>query len=216
MRPFISIVGNSETGKTTLLERLVTVLGQRGYKVAVVKHAGEEFELDTPGKDTWRFAQAGSEVVAISSPQKVAFIKRVEYDLTPQELASIIRWDSDIILAEGFKKSDNPKIEIHNGGQGKALLSPVNQLMAVATDEPLDVNVPQFSRDDIQGLADVIEKNLKAQPENDDIELFVNDNPVPLNPFLRDLMNRVLVAMVSGLKGVKEVKNLHISMRKKS
>ena len=79
MRPIISIVGKSESGKTTLLEGLIIELKQRGYKVAVIKHASKDFELDKVGKDSWRLSQVGSEVVAISSPHKLAIIKQVEY-----------------------------------------------------------------------------------------------------------------------------------------
>jgi molybdopterin-guanine dinucleotide biosynthesis protein MobB len=215
MQPFISIVGRSNTGKTTLLEKLITELGQRGYKVAVIKHTGEDFEIDKPNKDSWRFGQAGSEVVVISSSHKVAVIKQVERDLTPHELSCLIGWDYDLVLAEGFKQGDTPKIEVYRKGQDKDLLSPIKQLLAVVTDEPLDMNMPQFSRDEIQELTDLIEKHLRAQSEGSDIELFVNDASIPLNLFVRALMTRTLVAMVSGLKGVKEVKSLRISLRKK-
>ena len=216
MRPIISIIGKSGTGKTTLLESLIIELKQRGYKVAVIKHAGEDFELDKQNKDSWRFSQAGSEVVAISSSRKVAVIKPVERDLSPRELSHIIRGDYDLILTEGFKQSNTPKIEVHHKEQGDELLCPAQQLLAVVTDEPLDVDVPQFSKNEIQGLANLIEKNMQVQLNGENVELFVNDALVPMNLFVRDLLARMLVAMVSSLKGVKEVKSLHISLRRKS
>lgn len=216
MRPIISIVGKAGSGKTTLLESLIVELRQRGCKVAVIKHAGEDFELDKPNKDSWRFSQVGSEVVVISSPHKVAVIRQVERDLSPRELSYLIRWDYDLILTEGFKKSGNLKIEVYRKEQGRELLSPTQQLLAIVTDEPLDVDVPQFSRDKIQGLADLIEKNLQAQLNGEDVELLVNDAPVSVNLFVRDLLARTLVAMVSSLKGVGEVKSLSISLRRKS
>lgn len=215
MRPIISIVGRAESGKTTLLESLIVELRQRGYRVAVIKHAGEDFELDKPNKDTWRFNQAGSEVVVISSPRKVAVMKQVERDLSPRELSLLIGWDYDLILAEGFKKSSHPKIEVHRKEQGSELVSPTQQLLAIVTDEPLDVDVPQFSKDSIQGLADLIEKNLQAQLKGEDVELLVNGAPVSVNLYVRDLLARILVAMVSSLKGVREVKSLSISLRRK-
>ena len=215
MRPIISIVGRAESGKTTLLESLIVELRQRGYKVAVIKHAGEDFELDKPNKDTWRFNQAGSEVVVISSPRKIAVMKQVERDLSPRELSLLIGWDYDLILVEGFKKSSHPKIEVHRREQGSELVSPTQQLLAIVTDEPLDVDVPQFSKDNIQGLADLIEKNLQAQLKGEDVELLVNGAPVSVNLYVRDLLARILVAMVSSLKGVREVKSLSISLRRK-
>jgi len=216
MRPIISIVGKSKSGKTTLLESLIFELKQRGYKVVVIKHVGEDFEIDKPEKNSWRLSQAGSDIVAISSPSKVAVIKQVERDLSPRELSHFIRWDYDLVLTEGFKQSSTPKIEVHRKEQGKELLSPTQQLLAVVTDEALDVDVPQLSKDEIQGLADLIEQNVQAQLKDEDVQLFVNDTYISINPFIRDLMAGILVAMASSLKGVKEVKSLHISLRRKS
>ena len=93
---------------------------------------------------------------------------------------------------------------------------PSSATLAVVTDEPLGIDVPQFSKDEIQGLTDLIEKKLQAQSKGEDVELFVNDNFIPINPFVRDLLTRVLVAMVASLKGVKEVKSLSVSLRRKS
>ncbi len=216
MRPIISIVGKSEAGKTTLLEGLVTELKQRGYRVAVIKHTGEDFELDERGKDTWRLSQAGSEVVAISSFSKLAVIRQVERDLSLQELSDFIGWDHDIILTEGFRRSSTPRIEVHRKEQGRELLSPPQQLLAVVTDEPLDVDVPQFSKDGIQGLADLIENRLLAQRKQDDIDLVINEAPVLLNSFVRNFMAKTLLGMVSSLKGIKKVKSLRISLRRKA
>lgn len=216
MQPIISIVGKSESGKTTLLEGLISKLKQRGYRVAVIKHAGEDFELDEVSKDSWRFSQAGSEVSAISSPHKLAIIKNLERDLSPQELSHFIWWDYDLILTEGFKQSSHPKIEVHRKEQGKGLLSPPQQLLAVVTDEPLDIDVPQFSRDEVQKIVDLIERTLLAQHREDDVDLFINDVYIPINQPIKNLLFRTLVAMVSGLKGIKKVKSLRISLRRKA
>ena len=216
MRSIISIVGKSKAGKTTLLEGLIIELKRRGYKLAVIKHAGDDLELDKRGKDSWRLSQAGGGVVAVSSPHKLVVIKQMERDQSPQELSGFIGWDYDLILTEGFRQSNNPKIEVHRKEQGKELLCPPQQLLAVVTDEPLDVDVPQFSADEIQQLADLIESRLQAESGEDDVNLSVNDVPVSLNPFVNNFLARTLLAMVSALKGVKRVKSLHIWLRRKA
>ncbi len=215
MHPIISIVGKSDAGKTTLLEGLIAELKRRGYKVAAIKHAGDDFELEKAGKDSWRLSQAGSEVVAISSPHKLAIIKQTEQDLSPQAISRVIKWDYDLILTEGFKKSSNLKIEIHSKKQGDELLSPPKQLLAVVTDEPMAIDVPQFSPNEVQKIADLIEGWLQVRQRDEDIELFINDSFVPLNEFVRKLMVSVLLAMVSNLKGIEKVKSLGISLRRK-
>lgn len=215
MPPIISIVGKSESGKTTLLEGLIAELKQRGYRVATIKHAAEEFELDTVNKDSWRFRQAGSEVSAISSPHQLAVIKNLEHDLEPQELSQYIGSDYDLILTEGFKQSNYPKIEVHRKEQGEELVSPPEQLLAVVTDEPLNLEVPQFSKDEVPKIADLIENILTASNKRVDVDLFLNDTYIPLNKPFKNLLFRTLVAMVSSLKGMKEVKSLRIFLRRK-
>lgn len=170
MPPVISLVGKSHSGKTTLLEQLITELKGRGYRVIAMKHA-EDIELDKEGKDSWRFSRAGSEAVVISSPEKMAIIRNTDRDLSLWELAEMVPGDYDVILAEGFKQSSALKIEVHRKEQGNDLLSPPGQLLAVVTDEPLDISVPQFSKDDIKALADMIEKNIKGQSKEEDVSL---------------------------------------------
>lgn len=216
MRSIISIVGKSESGKTTLLEGLIIELKQRGYRVAVIKHASDDFELDKVGKDSWRFSQAGSDVVAISSPKKLAVIKQIEHDLNPQELFHFIDGDYDLLLTEGFKQGSTPKIEVHRKEQGEGLLCPPPQLLAVVTDEPLSVDVPQFTKEEVRGLADLIENRLLAQRKEDDVDLAINNVPVPLNRFVRSFLVKTLLGMVSALEGVKEVKSLRIWLRRKT
>ena len=111
MIPIVSVVGKSNAGKTTLLEKLIPELKRRGYRVATVKHDAHSFEMDEPGKDTWRHRQAGADVVVISSKDKMAMIRRVDEELSLLEIADTIT-GVDIILTEGFKRGPAPKIEV--------------------------------------------------------------------------------------------------------
>ena len=216
MQPIISIVGKSESGKTTLLEGLIAELKRRDIRVVAMKHSNEDVEVDTVNKDTWRFSQAGSEVSAISSGHKLAVFRHVEHDFSPEELSLFISWDYDLILTEGFKQSNYPKIEVHRREQGGDLVSAPQQLLAVVTDEPLDLEVPQFSSDEVQKIADLIENTMLARQRADDVDLIINGAYIPTNPPLNNLLMRTLMAMVSGLKGIREIKNLHISLRRKT
>ena len=217
MQPIISIVGKSNSGKTTLLEGLISSLKQRGYKVAVLKHAGEDVELDTVNKDTWRFSQAGSELSAISSAHKLALFRRADHDLGPQDLANFICGDYDVILTEGFKKGDYLKIEVHRKEQGNDMVSPPAQLLAVVTDEPLPVNVPQFPKEEAGKVADLIEKIVTDGRKTDDVDLFLNNSYVPLEQPIRNLLYRTLIAIASSLRGTKEaIKSLRISLRRQT
>ncbi len=215
MHLIISVVGKSHSGKTTLLESLIGELKQRGHKVAIVKHSHHANDIDTASKDTWRFTKAGSEISAINSLDHLAIYRRTDHHFDPQEISDFVLWDYDIILTEGFKGSSYPKIEVHRTEQGKELLTEPQQLLAVVTDEPLDVKVPQFSRDDLNGIADLIEKSIANQDGENDVNLVIDGINVPVSASLKDLLARTIFAMIPRPQGNGEIKNLHLSLRRK-
>jgi molybdopterin-guanine dinucleotide biosynthesis protein B len=161
--PIISVVGKSRSGKTTLLEGLIGELIRRGYRVGTIKHDAHSFEIDQPGKDTWRHAQAGSDHVVISSPQRVASIRRVEREQSLEELAAGMT-DMDIILTEGYRRDDAPKIEVSRRARSQTLICQPDELLAIATDQHFDfkIDVPQYDLNDVRGLADLIEAHFLA------------------------------------------------------
>jgi len=163
--PVVSIVGKSQSGKTVLMEQLIAEFKRRGYKVAALKHGRGGMEIDQPGKDSWRFAQAGSDAVLISSPDKLAFIKNVDRDLDIEEILPTVGSEFDIVLVEGFRKSKIPKIEVHRKELGDGLLCSSGELSAIVTDGSLDTDIPQLPWGDTAKVADFIEKNflLKSQ-----------------------------------------------------
>jgi molybdopterin-guanine dinucleotide biosynthesis protein MobB len=215
MHSIISIVGKSGSGKTTLLEGLIAELKQRGHKVAIIKHSHHADVLDSANKDTWRLTQAGSEFSAINSLDNLAIYRRTEHYFDPEEISNFILWDYDIILTEGFKSSGYPKIEVHRKAQGKDLVTDPQQLLAVITDEPLAVDVPQFSQNEVPEIADLIENTLLASYKEDNIALIVNSDYIPLSPATKNLLTRTLLAMIPYPKDNGEINNLHISLRRK-
>ncbi len=213
MIPILSFVGNSESGKTTLLEGVIANLKLKGYRIAVVKHT-HDFELEKEGKNSWRFNKAGADIVAVTSPEELAILKKTDHDYSPQEIARLIPGNLDIVLTEGFKLSNTPKIEVHRSEQGEDLVIPPNHLLAVVTDKPLNVKIPQFDHGDVNGISEFIEKWLLEQTK-EDVDLVVNGSLVPLNMFVKNFLIRTLIGMVSSLKGTGEVRSLQVSLRRK-
>ncbi len=212
--PFaISFVGKSNSGKTTLLENLVGELKRRGRVLATVKHSATDIDLDRPGKDSWRLARAGSDSLVISSPREVALIKRVDREAAVEELLGLIGEGFDLILVEGFKDGSLPKIEVHRKEQGDLTSSP-EDLVALVTDEKLDIALPQFSPTEVKALADFVEQRSLEWREADEVVLTVNGTPIPLNPFVMRIIRNTLVGMVSPLEGIQEVKSLRISLQR--
>jgi molybdopterin-guanine dinucleotide biosynthesis protein MobB len=158
--PVISFAGTSNTGKTTLIERLIPALKAKGIRVATVKHHHGAFDADVPGKDTYRHKKAGATATIISGPGKIALVSDVEGDLPLHEIAQRYVKNADILIAEGFKSEKVPKIEVYRktGETGPVCLADP-ELLALVTDEEvvgIKPSLPVFRTDDIVGIVEFI------------------------------------------------------------
>ncbi|MEA1959889.1 MAG: molybdopterin-guanine dinucleotide biosynthesis protein B [Bacillota bacterium] len=159
--PVISFIAKSGTGKTTLIEKVIKGLKALDYKVAVIKHDAHRFDMDKPGKDSWKMAQAGADIVVISSPEKVALIEKVEEEKTLDDVIAMLS-PVDLILTEGFKFSANPRIEVFRAEVTKELLSEPHELLAIASDVQWNIGVPCYHIDDADGVVNEIIKYMDA------------------------------------------------------
>jgi molybdopterin-guanine dinucleotide biosynthesis protein B len=159
MIPVISVVGKSNSGKTTYLEKLIRELKKQNYKVAIIKHDVHGFEMDKPGKDTWRHGQAGADIVCISSPDKMAMIKKVEKELLLDEVIEYMD-GVDIIITEGYKRESKRKIEIFRQDACDAPLCTKEELLAVVSDVVLYEDVPHFSLEDAEPMVNFLAEHV--------------------------------------------------------
>jgi len=155
--PIVSIVGRSNSGKTTLIEKLIPELKRRGYRIGTIKHTHHAPDIDRPGKDSSRHSAAGADTVMLASPGRVAMIKQTDAEGI-DALAGYFN-DVDLLMTEGYKREPKPKIEVVRAAMGTELLCRNDPcLVAVATDAPITVGVPVFRLDDPGPIADFIEQ----------------------------------------------------------
>ena len=159
MIPVVSIVGKADAGKTTLIEKLVAELKRRGYRVATIKHDAHHFEIDHPGKDSYRHFHAGADWTIIASPDKIAGVRRLDRELTLDEIAAQIS-GVDLILTEGYKREARCRIEVSRHAHTTELISRPGELLAIAADYAVASSVPVYDLNDAAGLVDLIEREV--------------------------------------------------------
>jgi molybdopterin-guanine dinucleotide biosynthesis protein B len=164
--PVISIVGKGDSGKTTFLEKLIRELSSRGWNVATVKHHVHDYDIDTPGKDSWRHARAGAMTTMVSSPEKFALITAVERERTLAELAEqAAECGCNVLLTEGFKREGVNRIEVSRSARSDELICTPGEALALVTDNDQAHcgDAPRFSLDDASGVADLIEAKFMSE-----------------------------------------------------
>lgn len=214
MIPVVSIVGNSRAGKTTLIERLLPVLKARGWRVGTIKHDVHGFEMDHEGKDTWRHQRAGADAVCISSPDKLALIRKVEAEYSLDRLeAEILKGGLDLILTEGYKREDKPKVEVFRSTECDGPVCAGDPtLIAVVSDVPLEHGVPCFHMEDAEALASFLEERFLARAPKARVRLTADGRHIPLKPFVMEALENTLRGFLSSLRGCEEARRIEISI----
>lgn len=158
--PAVAFSAFSGTGKTTLIERLIPAFMARGLKLGVMKHDAHKFEIDRPGKDSYRFSHAGALITAIGSGEMTAFVER--RPLSPRQILARME-GVDLVIIEGYSGFDCPAIGIERTATGKGLRRPAGEYAAIVTDGKAYPGIPCFSFEDIEPLIDFILRLLGIQ-----------------------------------------------------
>jgi len=161
MKTVSFVAATSNSGKTTLIEKVVRILKERGSRVAVIKHAPKGFDFDRPGKDSWRFREAGADAVMLVGPDRMALMKDLSREPSFDDLAMMLQ-DVDVLLREGFKEDTKNKIEVFRKGiSGEQPLCMTDRsFLALASDVPFSVAIPQFNLNDAAAVANFITTKL--------------------------------------------------------
>lgn len=165
--PVLGFIGYSGSGKTTLMEQVVLLLHGRGMRVGALKHDAHRFEVDKPGKDSWRFREAGAQTTVISSAELIVLQRRTAEETPLADLLDLFV-DEDIILVEGHKAGPHPKIEVHRPELGHPFLWPVfEHVLALATPKGLipesshELSLPVLDLDNAPAIAECILTSLQ-------------------------------------------------------
>ncbi len=209
--PIVSIVGRSKSGKTSLLEKLIPELRGRGYSVGVIKHNIHDYEIDIPGKDSYKIKKAGAETVIISSPKKISMVKDVSNNEIDLGLLAFKYLENvDLILTEGYKKQAFPKIEVMRSEVSKEPICSPKEVMAFICDFHIKSSRPVFEIEEIRKFADFIEDRFLMKRKKTRINLLVGGKRIPLKGFVQDFVVNTVKGIISSLKGVDKKKKIYI------
>lgn len=152
------VIGWKNSGKTTLIERLVADIVSRGFSVSTIKHAHHTFDVDQSGKDSYRHRVAGASEVLLTSSKRFALMHEIRDFKEPLLAALLIKLAPvDVVLVEGYKSDNHPKIEAHRRETGKPLIATKDKTVrAIATNAKLDFDLPVFGLDDTQEITEFI------------------------------------------------------------
>ncbi len=167
--PILCFVGRSNSGKTTLIERVIPELVRVGYRVATIKHAGHGFDLDTEGKDSWRHKRAGASAVIVLSKGSLAMFADVSDQIGVEEIRDrFLDQAIDLVIAEGWKSEGYPKIVVVRDHLGEVPVSP-DGLLAVVSNKPVDPPgaIPVFDPDDVAGVAALIARRFPKRESHE-------------------------------------------------
>jgi len=207
----IALVGKQDSGKTTLLEKLIPELTRRGYRIGTVKHHVHEFEMDREGKDTWRHKRAGASTVGLSSPSGLGIISDTDHDHAIEELLDRYYYDVDLVIAEGYKRTNLPKIEIFRSAAHNSPLAGRDQTWkAIISDTPIETVLPCFALEDIAGLADFLVSSFINKSGKTKVTLLADGVPVPLNSFVESFIRKAIQGMTGSLKGCDKARRITI------
>ncbi len=212
MPPVVCVVGREGVGKTALIEGLVRELRGRGYRVATIARSPEGPVLDCVAKDADRYVSAGSEMLVVDTPDSVIRIERIDEEIPLDELAWQVGEEYDLIVAEGFRESGFPKIELHRPDEG-ALLCRKDELLGVATEGQLDVDVRRFGLADFAAMAEAVELKLLPSILPEDAIVYIDGVRLPLALFVRKMIAGAVTGMVGGLKGVEAPKSIRVMVK---
>ena len=209
MVPVVSFVGYHNSGKTTVATEVVKKLKEKGYRVAVLKSTKEKRVFtDKPGKDSYRYREAGADAVGLFSPEELFLTFRVKKESTDLTFLSFLLFDEyDVVVCEGFKRAPVPKIEvIREELKEPPLFEKDPNVVAVVTDSSVRVKEKKvFHPEQVGEIATFIEEEfIKKREEEfpDEVELFVNGKRIPMKFFLKGILKEVLIGFLKPLKGI--------------
>jgi molybdopterin-guanine dinucleotide biosynthesis protein B len=214
--PFIvSVVGFSQSGKTTLIQEMIPLLRAKGYQVAVIKHTDKKIAEAPAGKDTFQFNQAGAQAVGLWGADGFTLTKSPGEAAAPalEQAAFYLCPEVDILLTEGFKEANTPKILILTPGQEDRLVTEVRGvIIATVGPEPFKEELPHFQAQEAGRLVEMLELRFLKERREPRLRVWLDGKRIPMKDFVQDIIIQGIMGMLGTLRGVIPAKRVDITL----
>ncbi|MDR0453996.1 MAG: molybdopterin-guanine dinucleotide biosynthesis protein B [Deferribacteraceae bacterium] len=213
MLPIVTFTGFSNSGKTTLVSKVITLLTDKGFHVASIKHDGNTHDFNIADSDSVRHKKSGAVCSIVSNAKGFLVHCDSSKDKSPAELAYLTPADADIIICEGFKNRSLPKIEVvrKDNGKDRSNDSDPNLIAVVSDDDSLKTDgIPFFDINNAPGVTSFIEEKFLAKKPPYKLQLVVNGEAVPTKDFLREMLTYSIQGLIKPLKGCDRPKEIII------
>jgi molybdopterin-guanine dinucleotide biosynthesis protein MobB len=198
--PVVAVVGYSDSGKTRVASSLISMLTERGYRIAAVKHCPHGHDTVPANRDTDRLYAAGATAVVASSPDRLTKVERVAGDSSLEQVVSAMGIGIDLVVAEGFKSCAFPKVLVANGWGRQPIPEDV---IAIITDQPGSSELPTYGTGELNKLADQIGRQFLSVPSGRSaVSLVVDGVRIPLKEFPADALSGIVMGFVHSLDRV--------------
>jgi len=211
--PTVCVVGSKDSGKTTIAKNLVAELAGRGLRVAAAKHSHHDFSFSEEGRDTRLFEEAGAESVFFVGEGHSVSLKKIDGQEKLKVAAARYAVDCDVLVAEGWRRSEFPKVLVFLEKEKAAEREFPANVKAVVCPARLDIEAPHFLPDQIEELADYLLGEVIAETDQTAVTVVLNGKYLPVKGFVQEFISGGVLGMVSSLKGAEDIKTLEVSIR---
>ncbi len=211
----LSIVGYSKSGKTTLIEKIIPLLTGKGYSVGVIKHTEHDFSLDQPGTDSDRFGRSGADGVVVVGAGRIGFQGKIDETgaSLPDQIEQSFLSDRDIVLTEGFKKGNKPKIAVLTEGKEAQLFKDIEgSIVATVGEKAFRKDLPHFKPDDPAGLVALLEQRFLKDRNRPSIRVILDGKNIPMNQFVQEIVRSGIMGILSPLKGFGDSRRIEVKI----
>jgi len=212
MIPIIGFVGEKKSGKTSVLQKVINHLSEKGYKIGVIKHTAHGFRLDYPETDSFKLYEAGARKIAVSGHSQLGIYGEAEPELGAEQIRDLFLSEMDLILVEGYRNASIPKVLVALSQEIPEWAKGLGGLIAIISKDKPDFEIKHFLPEQVQELAKLVEEYIKRHRGKREVKIYLDGRELKIKSFIKDFFLNTLSGMIGSLKQTQGAKRVQITI----